>query len=46
VLDALRMALGTRVSRSQLELALVEYVGWFNHDRLHQSLGDIPPAEF
>ena len=34
------------VSRSQLELALVEYVGWFNHDRLHQSLGDIPPAEF
>jgi transposase InsO family protein len=34
------------VSRSQLELALVEYVGWFNHDRLHQSLGDISPAEF
>jgi putative transposase len=32
-------------SRSQLELALVEYIGWFNHDRLHQALGDIPPAE-
>lgn len=33
-------------SRSQLELAIVEYVGWFNHDRLHESLGDIPPVEF
>ena len=32
--------------RSQLELAVVEYIGWFNHDRLHSSLGDIPPAEF
>ena len=33
-------------SRSQLELATVEYIGWFNHDRLHESLGDIPPVEF
>ena len=33
-------------TRSQLELAIVEYVGWFNHARLHQSLGDLPPAEF
>jgi transposase InsO family protein len=32
-------------TRSQLELAAVEYVGWFNHDRLHEALGDIPPAE-
>ena len=32
-------------SRSQLELAVVEYIGWFNHDRLHEALGDIPPAE-
>jgi putative transposase len=32
--------------RSQLELAIVEYVGWFNTARLHESLGDIPPAEF
>jgi putative transposase len=30
----------------QLEFAIVEYLGWFNHDRLHSSLGDIPPAEF
>ena len=33
-------------SRSQLELAVVEYIGWFNHDRLHEALGDIPPVEF
>jgi len=33
-------------SRSQLELAVVEYIGWFNHDRLHEALGDVPPAEW
>jgi len=33
-------------SREQLEFAIVEYLGWFNHDRLHSSLDDIPPAEF
>jgi transposase InsO family protein len=33
-------------TRAQLELALVESVGWFNHSRLHETLGDIPPAEF
>jgi putative transposase len=33
-------------SRSQLELAVVEYIAWFNNDRLHESLGDLPPAEF
>jgi putative transposase len=31
-------------SRSQLELAIVEYVGWFNHARLHENLGDLPPS--
>jgi putative transposase len=33
-------------SRAQLELAVVEYIAWFNHDRLHEALGDIPPTEF
>jgi putative transposase len=33
-------------SRSQLELAVVEYLGWFNNVRLHESLGDVPPVEF
>jgi putative transposase len=32
-------------TRTQLELAVVEYIAWFNHQRLHESLGDIPPAE-
>jgi len=33
-------------SRSQLELAILEYVDWFNNRRLHESLGDVPPVEF
>jgi len=33
-------------TRSQLELAIVEWVAWFNTDRLHESLGDRPPVEF
>jgi putative transposase len=33
-------------TRSQLELAVVQYIGWFNHRRLHESLGDIPPVEY
>lgn len=32
-------------SRAQLELAILEYVDWFNNRRLHESLGDIPPVE-
>ena len=32
-------------SRSQLELAVLEYVAWFNDERLHESLGDRPPRE-
>jgi putative transposase len=32
-------------SRPQLELAIVSYVAWFNNQRLHSCLGDIPPAE-
>jgi putative transposase len=32
-------------TRSQLELAIVEWVAWFNNERLHESLGDLPPAE-
>jgi putative transposase len=33
-------------TRSQLELAVVEYVAWFNTTRLHTALGGVPPAEF
>jgi putative transposase len=37
-----------RVWRSQthVELAIVAYIGWYNHDRLHEALGDLPPAEY
>src|SRR5947209_8063848 len=33
-------------TRTQLELATIGWVGWYNHDRLHEALGDIPPIEF
>jgi len=33
-------------TRSQLELAIVEYVAWFNDTQLHEALGDMPPAEY
>ena len=29
----------------QVELATLEYVDWFNHWRLYEACGDIPPAE-
>jgi putative transposase len=33
-------------TRSQLELAVVEYIGWYNSARLHESLGHVPPIEY
>jgi transposase InsO family protein len=33
-------------TRFDAEITAVEYLGWFNHSRLHASLGDVPPAEF
>jgi putative transposase len=35
----------TWATRSQLELAIVEYVAWFNNERLHEALNDRPPRE-
>ena len=32
-------------TRSQLELAVVEYIAWFNDERLHEALDDRPPRE-
>ena len=29
----------------QVEIATLEYVDWFNHRRLCEACGDIPPAE-
>ena len=33
-------------TRCQLELTTVEWVAWFNNQRLHEALGDIPPVEY
>ncbi len=33
-------------TRSQLELAIVEWVGWFNTTRLHSALNDLSPRQF
>jgi transposase InsO family protein len=32
-------------TRSQLELAIVEWVSWFNNDRLHSALDDLSPVQ-
>jgi putative transposase len=32
-------------TRSQLELAIVKYIAWFNDSRLHENLDDRTPAE-
>nr|MCW2728861.1 integrase [Aeromicrobium sp.] len=29
-----------------VEIAVAEYIDWFNHRRLHGELGHVPPAEF
>jgi len=33
-------------TQTQLEQAIVAYIGWYNHHRLHEALGDRPPAEY
>jgi len=33
-------------SRFEAELAVAKYLGWFNHTRLHSSLGDHSPDQF
>jgi putative transposase len=33
-------------TRNQLELAVVEYIGWYNAARLHESLDYRPPTEY
>jgi putative transposase len=33
-------------TQSQLEVAIAAYISWYNHQRLHEALGDPPPAEY
>ena len=32
-------------SRAQLEIAIIEWIDWYNTRRLHREIGDVPPAE-
>ena len=32
-------------TNAELELGVVTYVGWFNHRRVHSSIGNRPPVE-
>jgi putative transposase len=32
-------------SRQQLEIAIIEWIDWYNATRLHGEIGDIPPLE-
>jgi transposase InsO family protein len=33
-------------SVSDVEIAVAEYIDWYNHRRLHGEIGHVPPAEF
>lgn len=33
-------------SVNDVEIAVAEYVDWFNHRRLHGEIGLVPPTEF
>ncbi|MDO5644847.1 MAG: integrase core domain-containing protein [Dermabacter sp.] len=37
---------GGRASVRDVEIAVAEYVNWFNHRRLHGQIGLVPPATF
>jgi len=40
---------GTTTDRArrvvELEIAVAEYLDWYNHRRLHEEIGTIPPVE-
>jgi hypothetical protein len=42
---ALRPARAQRDSKEAVELATLTWVSWFNHHRLLEPIGNIPPAE-
>lgn len=33
-------------TRRDLEIAIVKWIDWYNHRRLHSSIGDVPPVEY
>jgi putative transposase len=38
--------LGPWKTRAEAEIAIYEWVTWYNHARLHSAIGDVPPAEY
>jgi len=36
----------TWTGRAEVEAATADWVAWYNHDRLHSSIGYLPPVEF
>lgn len=37
---------GGWASIRDVEIAVAEYIDWFNHRRLHGEIGHVPPVEF
>jgi transposase InsO family protein len=33
-------------TRAQAEIAVYEWISWYNNERLHSALDDVPPAEY
>jgi putative transposase len=33
-------------TRAQTEIAIYEWISWYNHERIHSAIGDVPPAEY
>ena len=33
-------------TRAQTEIAIYEWISWYNHARIHTSVGDVPPVEY
>ena len=33
-------------TRAETEIAIYEWIAWYNHTRLHTSIGGISPAEY
>jgi transposase InsO family protein len=38
--------LGPWKTRADTEIAIYEWISWYNHARIHSSIGDVPPAEY
>lgn len=42
----MRPAAGGWKNLTDVEIAVAEYIDWYNHRRLHGELGHVPPSEF